>query len=89
MISEVHVMKPRTARRLSTVLLAVGCLIPLFSNFSKIWGFVGMMIAGSAVLLIFLFYRCPYCGKVLKNTDGDFCPYCGRDITACESEDAN
>lgn len=34
-----------------------------------------------ALLLQFIFYRCPFCHRYLHRSFGTYCPFCGRDMS--------
>ena len=75
-------MNAKKANIIFWVMLVVGALI---SGIGSTEGVQWMAMLGIAIMmggLVFkvLLYRCPYCGKYLDRSSGDFCPYCGKNL---------
>ena len=39
---------------------------------------IGVLLVIVAVVIHFMFYRCPHCGEFLDRSTGAYCPYCGK-----------
>ena len=70
-------MKPKAAEKLVILLAFVGVVVMLFGYFIPILWAVGAVIALSSIIL---FYRCPYCARMLGKISASFCPHCGKRI---------
>ncbi len=60
--------------------MAVGCIVCLIGwcvNIEPVCAVGFVIVIGAAVFHI-VCYRCPYCGKHLDRSRGDYCPYCGK-----------
>lgn len=73
-------MKPKAAEKLVILLAFVGVVVMLFGDFIPILWAVGAVIALSSIIPNLLFYRCPYCGRMLGKISASFCPHCGKRI---------
>ena len=75
-------MSPKSVNGLCLVLLGLGAVIALLAaHFMVEWMvFTGLVVMVSSMFLRITFYRCPYCGKYLDRSKGEFCPYCGKRI---------
>ncbi len=73
-------MNPKSVNGLCLILLGVGALIALLAaHFMVEWLiFAGLVVMSASIFLRITFYRCPYCGKYLDRSTGQFCPYCGK-----------
>lgn len=73
-------MKPKAAEKLVILLELVGVVVMLFGYFIPILWAVGAVIALSSIIPNLLFYRCPYCGRMLGKISASFCLHCGKRI---------
>ncbi len=73
-------MKPKAAEKLVILLALVGVVVMLFGYFIPILWAVGAVIALSSIIPNLLFYRCPYCGRMLGKISASFCPHCEKRI---------
>ncbi len=73
-------MSPKSVNGLCLSLIMAGALIALLAaHFAIEWlVFIGLAVMMASVFLRITFYRCPYCGKYLDRSSGEFCPYCGK-----------
>jgi len=76
-------MTPKGVRRIVMALFALGAFLALTGAFSESSPLTvgGTVILLCAIVVHFSFYRCPYCGKFLDRSAGDFCPHCGKKIS--------
>lgn len=73
-------MKPKAAEKLVILLALVGVVVMPFGYFIPILWAVGAVIALSSIIPNLLFYRCPYCGRMLGKISASFCSHCGKRI---------
>ena len=76
-------MKLKHARILRDTLVIGGFLIFILGGFSKTVQFIGVCISASSLIPQFLFYKCPYCGRLLGIggfDTGGICRRCGKHI---------
>lgn len=71
---------PKKVRSIFRCILTAGALIGFAGVLTKtdFLSVLGIIVMICSVIFHFLFYKCPYCGKFLDRSTGDFCPYCGR-----------
>ena len=64
--------------------LIVGFMLAIAVSFfsTKIAG----AVLAVSLIQMFLFYRCPHCGRALNRNDGAFCQFCGQSLEP-EKED--
>lgn len=84
-------MKPRKARVVVIVLEVLAVLFMAIGLFLSGWKEIvsivlaisGLLLFIAAAVIAILFWRCPWCHKImppLGMVDIEFCPYCGTDI---------
>jgi hypothetical protein len=75
-------MNAKKANIIFWVMLVVGALISGIGSTEGVqWmAMLGIAIMMGGLVLKVLLYRCPYCGKYLDRSSGDFCPYCGKNL---------
>ena len=75
-------MNPKKANTIFWTLLIIGALVGGIGSTEGVkWmSMLGIVLMMGGLLLKVLLYRCPYCGKYLDRSTGDFCPYCGKKI---------
>lgn len=62
------------------VLMAVLTLIT--KSVAFLWAMLALALAITWAEMTF--FRCPYCGKLLRNWDAKFCPHCGKKLDHSE-----
>lgn len=74
-------MKPRNVRECVLVIYAIGLFLAVIgtktSDILVVIG-LGVMICGAIFHVVC--YRCPYCGKFLDRSTGEYCPACGKKL---------
>lgn len=75
-------MNAKKANIIFWVMLVVGALISGIGSTEGVqWmAMLGIAIMMGGLVIKVLLYRCPYCGKYLDRSSGDFCPYCGKNL---------
>ena len=75
-------MNPKKANIIFWTMLVIGALAGGIGSTEGVkWmSMLGIALMMGGLLLRVLLYRCPYCGKYLDRSTGDFCPYCGKKI---------
>lgn len=75
-------MNPKKANIIFWTMLIIGALAGGIGSTEGVkWmSMLGIALMMGGLLLRVLLYRCPYCGKYLDRSTGDFCPYCGKKI---------
>ena len=75
-------MNAKKANIIFWIMLIVGALISGIGSTEGVqWmAMLGIAIMMGGLVLKVLLYRCPYCGKYLDRSSGDFCPYCGKNL---------
>ena len=75
-------MNAKKANIIFWIMLVVGALISGIGSTEGVqWmAMLGIAIMMGGLVLKVLLYRCPYCGKYLDRSSGDFCPYCGKNL---------
>ena len=76
--------KPKDVRKHTGIIFAVGLLVGLYGLAGNEVR-EGALITGVAILMAgvlhhFIFYHCPYCGRFLDRSSGEYCPYCGKEV---------
>lgn len=75
-------MNAKKANIIFWIMLVVGALISGIGSTEGVqWmAMLGIAIMMGGLVIKVLLYRCPYCGKYLDRSSGDFCPYCGKNL---------
>ena len=75
-------MNAKKANIIFWIMLVAGALISGIGSTEGVhWmAMLGIAIMMGGLVLKVLLYRCPYCGKYLDRSSGDFCPYCGKNL---------
>ena len=75
-------LKPKKVRIIVGIIFLIGAIVGIIGTLSDKTAIavVGMIVVLCSVIFNFIFYRCPYCGKYLDRSTGDYCPYCGEDV---------
>ena len=75
-------MNAKKANIIFWIMLVVGALVSGIGSTEGVqWmAMLGIAIMMGGLVLKVLLYRCPYCGKYLDRSSGDFCPYCGKNL---------
>lgn len=71
---------PKQIRIRTFIILGIGLLVALcgIAIDLSLLSMIGLLIMFSSIIHHVIFYRCPYCGKFLDRSTGEFCPYCGE-----------
>ena len=56
------------------------CMILCIITKLGFFGYLGLGLFVAALVLWFIFGKCPACGKFLGRTQGKNCPCCGKEI---------
>lgn len=75
-------MSPKSVKTVCLIMLFLGCFVAMLAARADIaWlVFAGVTIMAASIFLHIVFYRCPYCGRYLDRSGGNYCPYCGKSI---------
>ena len=75
-------MNAKKANIIFWIMRVVGALVSGIGSTEGVqWmAMLGIAIMMGGLVLKVLLYRCPYCGKYLDRSSGDFCPYCGKNL---------
>lgn len=75
-------LKPKKMQMYFWIILIAGALLGFIGAAAELelLSFFGMLVIFLGIILRIIFYRCPYCGKFLDRSTGDFCPYCGKKL---------
>lgn len=73
-------MKPKEVQKWTTILLLIGFLFLIASEFWEPLLILGVVVIVVAFILQYLYNKCPYCGESLYKNYGNFCQHCGRKI---------
>ena len=75
-------LTPQTVNILFFILLIAGTIIAFWGALGDriAAAVIGVIVMFSSVVLRFIFYRCPHCGKYLDRSTGSFCPHCGQKL---------
>ena len=75
-------MNAKKANIIFWIMLVVGALVSGIGSTEGVqWmAMLGIAIMMGGLVIKVLLYRCPYCGKYLDRSSGDFCPYCGKNL---------
>ena len=75
-------MNAKKANIIFWIMLVTGALISGIGSTEGVqWmAMLGIAIMMGGLVIKVLLYRCPYCGKYLDRSSGDFCPYCGKNL---------
>ena len=73
-------MKAKQARKLRDILAITGIAIMLCGFICEPLLIVGGIVACSCFIPHFLYNKCPYCGKQLGRSEGEYCQYCGKQL---------
>ena len=78
------------ARKTASTMILIGIVITLFSMFTlpkgsveyMLGAIVGIIMLGGAVLLCYIYCKCPHCGKhiMFQVLSVKKCPHCGKDV---------
>lgn len=73
---------PKKIRAVFWIILLIGAVIGFIGAFSEMTSLIvaGMIIMLCSIVVYFVFYRCPHCGRFLDRSTGEYCPYCGKKI---------
>lgn len=73
-------MKRKYATIVAWTLFLAGVVITLLGYGNETVFNVGMIVSSAALIPVFLFNKCPHCGRWLGRSSGKFCPHCGRPL---------
>ncbi|MBR0139588.1 MAG: hypothetical protein IJM17_04800 [Firmicutes bacterium] len=74
---------PKAVRSTCAFIALAGGAAGLFGSIysSDIMMAIGCGIMILSIILLYAFYRCPYCGKSLMRSPGlHYCPHCGKSL---------
>lgn len=75
-------LTPKKVQKYFWIIFILGALIGFIGATAEkeLLSFFGILVIFLDIILRVIFYRCPYCGKYLDRSTGDFCPYCGKNV---------
>lgn len=74
---------PRQIRKIALTGMGIGAAVAFLGV--ALGEVVPMILTGMAVIVVsivfyLLMYHCPYCGRYLDRSTGDYCPYCSKNV---------
>ncbi|MGO5113709.1 hypothetical protein ACTQ33_01540 [Candidatus Avoscillospira sp. LCP25S3_F1] len=71
---------PRAVRKVVGWFMLSGAVLALVGAMMEVTALtvIGVLLLIVAVLIHFMYYRCPHCGRFLDRSTGAYCPYCGK-----------
>ena len=75
-------MSPKQVDLYCILILAVGAALGAIGAFSEIkfLEIIGITLLIVDIVFRVACYRCPYCGRYLDRSRGEYCPYCGKEL---------
>ena len=75
-------MSPKQVHLYCILILAVGAALGAIGAFSEIkfLEIIGITLLIGDIVFRVACYRCPYCGRYLDRSRGEYCPYCGKEL---------
>ena len=75
-------MSPKQVDLYCILILAVGAALGAIGAFSEIKSLeiIGITLLIGDIVFRVACYRCPYCGRYLDRSRGEYCPYCGKEL---------
>ena len=73
-------MKRKYATIVAWTLFLAGVVITLLGYGNETVFNAGMIVSSAALIPVFLFNKCPHCGRWLDRSSGKFCPHCGKPL---------
>ncbi len=75
-------MSPKQVDLYCILILAVGAALGAIGAFSEIkfLEIIGITLLIGDIVFRVACYRCPYCGRYLDRSRGEYCPYCGKEL---------
>ena len=75
-------ISPKQVKMYFILILVAGAVLGAIGALSEIkpLAIIGLVLLCGDIVFCFACYRCPYCGKYLGRSKGDYCPYCGKDV---------
>ena len=87
------------ARKTASTMIIVGIVISLFSMFTlpqgtaeyMIGGLIGVLLMAGAILICFVYCKCPHCGKriMFQVLAVKKCPHCHKDVLKAPKKGRN
>ena len=75
-------MSPKQVDLYCILILAVVAALGAIGAFSEIkfLEIIGITLLIGDIVFRVACYRCPYCGRYLDRSRGEYCPYCGKEL---------
>ena len=75
-------MSPKQVDLYCILILAVGAALGAIGAFSEIkfLEIIGITLLIGDIVFRVACYKCPYCGRYLDRSRGEYCPYCGKEL---------
>lgn len=75
-------ISPKQVNLYYLLILATGAALGAIGALSEIkfLAVIGITLLIGDIIFRFACYRCPYCGRYLDRSRGDYCPYCGKEL---------
>ena len=74
-------LKPKTVNSIYILLLILGAVTSFAGlGLGKPLTVLGILILIGNMIFRWICFRCPYCGRYLDRSEGEFCPYCGKNV---------
>lgn len=73
-------VKRKTIRKIVVGIIILGFIVFIIGNKmgDNSLKIVGEIVILSSLIPVYLFWRCPYCGRFLRRIYMGCCPHCGR-----------